>query len=347
MRANAWSGKRILVAGGAGFIGSHLIDRLVREGADVTCLDNFQSGSPENLQHWENAQRIEVIRRDVVTPIPRSLRPDVVFNLACVASPPLYQVDPVHTMLTNVLGTHNLLEACAEAGSRFILASTSEVYGDPASHPQTEIYWGNVNPNGPRACYDEGKRAAEALAFDYLRHFGLDVRVARIFNTYGPRMRPDDGRVVSNIVTQALAGADITLYGDGTQTRSFCFVDDMVDGLLRLAQRKQTPHSPVNLGNPAELSVLDLATRILSMCQSHSRVVFKPLPVDDPKRRRPDISLAMKLLRWRPLISLDDGLKATIAWFRDNPARCTVACSAQPTLKHSRIRRRENANATT
>lgn len=316
MRAKTCSGTRILVAGGAGFIGSHLIDRLLAKDARVVCLDSFVTGTMDNIRHWEREPRVSVIRADVIDPLPLSLRPDVVFNLACAASPPQYQADPIHTLLTSVVGTRNLLALSAETRARFVQASTSEVYGDPQMHPQTEAYCGNVNPIGPRACYDEGKRAAEALAFDYRRTRQADVRVARIFNTYGPRMRPDDGRVVSNLVTQALAGADITIYGDGSQTRSFCYIDDMVEALVRLAGLDAAPAGPINLGNPAEITVREVAEKVLALSGSRSRVVHRKLPVDDPQRRRPDIARAVEVLGWRPSVGLSAGLERTIAWFR-------------------------------
>jgi UDP-glucuronate decarboxylase len=312
--------KLVLVAGGAGFIGSHLCDALLADGARVLCLDNFQTGRRTNLRHLEREPRLEVIEHDVIEPLPRRLtasrlRIDRVFNLACAASPPHYQADPEHTMLTNVSGTHHLLRLAEAKGARFLLASTSEVYGDPEAHPQRETYWGNVNPTGPRACYDEGKRAAEALTFDYERLGRAAVRVARIFNTYGPRMRADDGRVVSNVICQALAGEDVTVYGDGRQTRSFCYVDDLVDGLMRLMHCDQDGIGPVNLGNPNEMSVDDLVHRVLAMTDSRSATVTRPLPVDDPRRRRPDITVAGQRLGWAPRVALEDGLKPTIAWF--------------------------------
>jgi UDP-glucuronate decarboxylase len=314
--------KHILVAGGAGFLGSHLCDALLSEGAHVIALDNFQTGRKQNIRHLEREPRFDIIDSDIIKPLPARLRSrrvkiDEVFNLGCAASPPHYQANPEHTMLTSVVGTHNLLTFAEATGARFFLASTSEIYGDPEVHPQTESYWGNVNPTGPRACYDEGKRAAETLTFDFDRLGRADVRVARIFNTYGPRMRADDGRVVSNIICQALAGDDITIYGDGSQTRSFCYVSDLIDGFLRLMAYEGSFPGAVNLGNPVELTVGDLAEKVLAMTGSSSRIVKRPLPVDDPRRRRPDISLAAKLLGWSPRTSLDVGLKATIAWFSE------------------------------
>src|SRR5438270_6157814 len=296
--------KIALVTGGAGFIGSNLCDRLIADGAHVVCVDNFQTGRADNLAHLRRDSRFEFVEHDVVDKLPQWLRGARVkfthiYHLACAASPPHYQADPEHTMLTNVLGTRNLLRLAEETGARLLLTSTSEVYGDPEVHPQVEDYRGWVSCTGPRACYDEGKRAAETLAFDFLRTHRADVRVARIFNTYGPRMRCDDGRVVSNIVCQALAGEDITIYGDGSQTRSFCFVEDMIEGLLRLMDCDRAAGVPVNLGNPNELSVARLVDLIVAMTGSASRIVRRPLPQDDPRRRKPDISRAMRLLGWR------------------------------------------------
>ncbi|RDI59320.1 UDP-glucuronic acid decarboxylase family protein [Microvirga subterranea] len=313
-------GKLVLVAGGAGFLGSHLCDALLSEGAHVIALDNLQTGRKQNLRHLEREPRFDFIDSDVIKPLPARLRTkrmkiDEIFNLACAASPPHYQANPEHTMLTSVVGTHNLLSLAETTGSRFFLASTSEIYGDPEVHPQPESYWGNVNPTGPRACYDEGKRAAETLTFDFERSGRVDIRVARIFNTYGPRMRSDDGRVVSNVICQALAGDDITIYGDGSQTRSFCYVSDLVDGFLRLMAYEGKLPGAVNLGNPVELTVGDLANRVLAMTGSSSRVVRHPLPTDDPRRRRPDISRARQLLGWNPATPLEAGLHTTIAWF--------------------------------
>jgi UDP-glucuronate decarboxylase len=311
-------GRVVLVAGGAGFIGSHLCDALIAEGARVVCLDSFLTGRRPNLRHLAREPRFDLVEADVVDPLKPSLlrQPfDAVFNLACAASPPHYQADPEHTILTCVLGTRNLLALSERKRARFLLASTSEVYGDPDVHPQRESYWGNVNPTGPRACYDEGKRAAEALTFDYRRAGRASVRVARIFNTYGPRMRADDGRVVSNVITQALAGEGITVYGDGSQTRSFCYVSDLVEGLMRLMAHDGETAGPVNLGNPVELTVNDLVARVVAMTGSTARVVRRPLPVDDPRRRRPDISRAKELLGWAPKVPLQKGLEATIAWF--------------------------------
>jgi len=329
--------RHVLVAGGAGFLGSHLCDALLSEGAHVTVLDNFQTGRKQNIRHLEREPRFDIIESDIINALPTRLRSkrmkvDEVFNLACAASPPHYQADPEHTMLTSVVGTHNLLTFAEATGARFFLASTSEIYGDPEVHPQTESYWGNVNPTGPRACYDEGKRAAETLTFDFDRSGRADVRVARIFNTYGPRMRADDGRVVSNYICQSLAGDDITVYGDGSQTRSFCYVSDLVDGFLRLMAFEGPFPGAVNLGNPVELTVGDLAERVLAMTGSSSRIVTRPLPVDDPRRRRPDISLAKKLLGWSPRTSLDVGLKATIAWFSEEKSEDGKAARKMPNL---------------
>src|SRR5215212_3749787 len=287
--------KVVLVAGGAGFLGSNLCDALLSDGAHVVAIDNLQTGRKQNLRHLERDPRFDVIDADVIQPLPPRLRSgrvkvDQVFNLACAASPPHYQANPEHTMLTSVVGTHNLLTLAEKSRARFFLASTSEIYGDPEVHPQPESYWGNVNPTGPRACYDEGKRAGETLTFDFARTGRVDVRVARIFNTYGPRMRADDGRVVSNVICQALAGDDITIYGDGSQTRSFCYVADLIDGFLRLMAYDGKLPGAVNLGNPVELSVDDLVKRVLAMTESTSTIVNRPLPTDDPRRRRPDIT---------------------------------------------------------
>lgn len=305
----------VLVAGGAGFIGSHLCEAMLADGASVLCLDSLLTGRVQNIRHMSSEPRFEFIQADVIDHLPRLPHLDAVLNLACAASPPRYQADPVHTLMTSVIGTRNLLTLAQENGARFLLASTSEVYGDPEVHPQAETYLGNVNPTGPRACYDEGKRAAETLCFDHLRLGKVDVRVARIFNTYGPRMSPDDGRVVSNIVNQALSGMPITLYGDGRQTRSFCYVDDLVHGLLRLLDHRGHLAAPVNLGNPAEITVAALVEMVLRMSRSRSPVVRRPLPTDDPRRRCPDIAQARQRLGWEPTVSLEEGLRRTIAWF--------------------------------
>ena len=309
-----------LVAGGAGFIGSHLCDRLIQDGARVVCLDSFLTGRRSNIAHLEDDENFELIEHDVIDQLPaklRRIRFTHIYHLACAASPPHYQADPEHTMLTNVVGTNNLLRLAEQCGARLLLTSTSEVYGDPEAHPQREDYRGWVNCTGPRACYDEGKRAAETLAFDYRRSGRADVRVARIFNTYGPRMRADDGRVVSNVVCQALADEEITVYGDGSQTRSFCYVDDMVDGLMLLMDSAKADGVAVNLGNPNELTVKELVKLVKEMTDTRSRIVRKPLPEDDPRRRKPDISRARKLLGWKPRVSLREGLAETIAWFDD------------------------------
>ncbi|HQC80634.1 MAG TPA: SDR family oxidoreductase [Accumulibacter sp.] len=302
-----------LVTGGAGFVGSHLCDRLVAAGEEVLCLDNFYTGGKDNIRHLLHKPNFELIRHDIWLPI--YLEVNRIFNLACPASPVHYQSDPVSTTKTSVLGAINMLGLAKRRKGRILQASTSEVYGDPRVHPQTEDYWGHVNPVGVRACYDEGKRCAETLFFDYHRQFGVDIRVVRIFNTYGPRMHPRDGRVVSNFIVQALRGEPITLYGDGGQTRSFCYVDDLVDGLL--AMMKQTAVvGPLNLGNPGEFTIRELAETVLRLTGSKSELVFLPLPPDDPVRRQPDIALARKHLDWAPKVALEDGLRETIAYFR-------------------------------
>ncbi|MCY4320094.1 MAG: SDR family oxidoreductase [Alphaproteobacteria bacterium] len=307
--------ERVLVTGGAGFIGSHLCERLMASGADVICLDNLFTGAKANIAHLLDAPNFEFIRHDVTEPL--RLEVDRIFNLACPASPVHYKHDPVQTVKTSVHGAINMLDLARRCGARILQASTSEVYGDPLSHPQKEDDWGNVNPVGPRACYDEGKRCAETLFFDYHRQHGVDIRVVRIFNTYGPRMHPSDGRVVSNFVVQALLGRALTLAGDGSQTRSFCYVDDLVDGLLAYMALDGAPPRPVNLGNPEETTIAALAETVLRLCESHSPTVFVPLEQDDPSRRRPDISRAAALLGWTPTTELEDGLGATITWFRD------------------------------
>ena len=305
--------RNILVTGAAGFLGSHLCDRLLAQGHHVWGMDNLSSGSLTNLAHLQSDPHFIFIEQNVTAPC--ALEVDLVFNLACPASPPFYQRDPVGTTLTSVLGTWRMLELARRCHARLLQASTSEIYGDPAVHPQPESYHGDVNAIGERACYDEGKRCAETLCFDYLRQHGVAVRVARIFNTYGPRMLPDDGRVVSNFIVQALQGDDITLYGSGEQTRSFCFVDDTVEGLLRLMAGEGT--GPVNLGNPHEITMLQLAAQILELTGSRSRLVYRPLPQDDPRRRCPDITLARRALLWSPQIPLVQGLQRTIAYFRE------------------------------
>ncbi|USI73856.1 NAD-dependent epimerase/dehydratase family protein [Sphingomonas morindae] len=318
----------ILVAGGAGFIGSHLCRALLDQGHSVVCLDNLQTGRAQNLEGLSSDPRFEFIEADVVAPLPasvteRTARFRRIYNLACAASPPQYQADPEHTMLTNVVGSHHLLRLAEASSARFLLSSTSEVYGDPEVHPQREGYRGWVNCTGPRACYDEGKRAAEAMAFDYARLGRAEVRVARIFNTYGPQMHPDDGRVVSNLICQALSGREITIYGDGSQTRSFCYVSDMVDGLMRLMESETVGLDPVNLGNPVELTVSELLAEVLDLTGSRAPIVHMPLPIDDPRRRRPDIDRATALLGWQPRVGLRDGLERTCAWFARELAETT------------------------
>ena len=309
--------KTILVAGGAGFVGSHLCDELLARGDSVICLDSFLTSTPDNVVALRNNPRFRMVRHDICEELRMDEPLDQIYNLACPASPPLYQADPLHTMMTSVLGTANLLRLAERNGAAFLQASTSEVYGDPLEHPQREDYWGNVNCTGPRACYDEGKRAAEALCFDSLRAGKADVRVARIFNTYGPRMRAEDGRIVSNLITQALRNEPLTVYGDGEQTRSFCYVSDLVAGLTALMNVTPNPGVPVNLGNPGEFTIRELADMVLGLVPSRSAVVHKPLPLDDPQRRRPDITRARELLDWVPRIPLEEGLPMTIAWFED------------------------------
>ncbi|MGI3168671.1 UDP-glucuronic acid decarboxylase family protein [Pseudooceanicola sp. C21-150M6] len=305
---------RILVTGGAGFLGSHLIDRLLAEGHDVLCVDNLFTGSKQNIEHLNLHPRFEFMRHDVTFPL--YVEVDEIYNLACPASPFHYQHDPVQTTKTSVHGAINMLGLAKRLRCRILQASTSEVYGDPAQHPQTESYWGNVNPIGPRSCYDEGKRCAETLFFDYHRQHDLQIKVARIFNTYGPRMHHADGRVVSNFVVQALKGDPLTIYGDGQQSRSFCYVDDLIDGLIRLMRSDDSVTGPVNLGNPEEFTIKELAEKIISRTGAASGLIRSPSPVDDPMQRRPDISLAGSLLGWRPEVRLDDGLDRTIAYFR-------------------------------
>ena len=305
--------KKALVTGGTGFIGSHLCARLVEEGCFVYCLDNNYSGSSENIRHLEHLPNFRFLHQDVIGQL--SLDVSEIYNLACPASPVHYQAEPIRTTLTNVLGTLNTLQLAEKCGAKLLQSSTSEVYGDPSVHPQTESYWGNVNPIGPRACYDEGKRCAETLCFDFHRQHGVPVKIARIFNTYGPRMLENDGRIISNFVVQALRGEPLTVYGDGSQTRSFCYIEDMVEALFRLMQSPAEVTGPMNLGNPEEISVLEVANRVIDMTGSASRIVFQPLPQDDPTRRRPDISIAGRVLDWRPTVSFDQGLRQTIAYF--------------------------------
>jgi len=302
-----------LITGGAGFIGSHLCERLVGAGYEVLCVDNFHTGTKDNIRHLLGNSRFELIRHDVWLPL--YVEVDRIFNLACPASPIHYQTDPVATVKTSVLGAINMLGLAKRRRARILQASTSEVYGDPHEHPQQETYWGHVNPIGPRACYDEGKRCAETLFFDYHRQHGVDIRVVRIFNTYGPRMHPRDGRVVSNFIVQALSGEPLTLYGDGNQSRSFCYVDDLVEGLLRMMNH-DTETGPVNMGNPSEFTIRELAEMVLRLTDSKSRIEYRPLPHDDPVRRQPNITKARQVLDWEPKVALEDGLKETIGYFR-------------------------------
>ena len=306
--------QRILVTGGAGFIGSFLCEKLLQQGHDVICVDNMYTGSRRNILNLFNNPRFEFIRHDVTFPL--YIEVDQIYNLACPASPVHYQRDPVQTTKTSVHGAINMLGLAKRVRARILQASTSEVYGDPVVHPQTESYWGNVNPIGPRSCYDEGKRCAETLFFDYHRQHRLAIKVARIFNTYGPRMHPNDGRVVSNFIVQALKGDPITLFGDGSQTRSFCYVDNLVEGLIRLMNSAPDVTGPINLGNPREFTVRQLAEQVVRLTGSHSKMEFRPLPTDDPKQRQPDISVARKTLDWAPTTELEEGLKETIAYFR-------------------------------
>ena len=306
---------RVLVGGGAGFVGSHLCEALLAEGHEVICLDSFLTGSPGNVASLGKSRRFTLVERDVCEPFDPGVELDRIYNLACAASPKRYQADPMHTMMTSVVGVGNLLKLAERHQARFLQASTSEVYGDPEEHPQRESYLGHVNCTGPRACYDEGKRAAESLCFDMLRHGRVDARVTRIFNTYGPRMQVDDGRIVSNLIVQSLQGRPLTIYGNGQQTRSFCHVSDLVRGLVALMEREPNPGVPINLGNPDEFTVLRLAEQVLAQTLSKSDMVFEPLPVDDPRRRCPDIGLARDLLHWRPEVSLAEGLRDTIAYF--------------------------------
>lgn len=312
--ANGFSQKRILVTGGAGFIGSHLCERLLDGGHEVLCVDNYFTGRRGNIIHLLDNPRFELMRHDITFPL--YVEVDEIYNLACPASPVHYQLDPVQTTKTSVHGAINMLGLAKRVKARILQASTSEVYGDPVLHPQPEGYWGNVNPIGPRACYDEGKRCAETLFFDYHRQHGLRIKVARIFNTYGPRMHPNDGRVVSNFIVQALQDAPITLYGDGAQTRSFCYVDDLVDGLIRLMNSADAVTGPVNLGNPGEFTMLELAQKVIKATGSRSVIEHHPLPQDDPRQRQPEIALARRVLGWEPSVPLDDGLGRTVAYFR-------------------------------
>ena len=304
---------RILVTGGAGFLGSHLCERLLKDGHEVVCLDNLFTGQKGNITHLRENPHFEFVRHDVIDPFKYEV--DQIYNLACPASPPHYQFNPIKTVKTSVMGAINCLGLAKRVRARVFQASTSEVYGDPSVHPQPESYWGNVNPIGRRSCYDEGKRCAETLFFDYHRENKVDIRVIRIFNTYGPRMHPNDGRVVSNFIVQALQGDDLTIYGDGTQTRSFCYVDDLIEGFVRFMAQTETV-GPMNLGNPGEFTMLELAEMTLKLVGGKSKIVHKPLPSDDPKQRRPDISLAKRVLKWEPTVPLEEGLKRTIAYFR-------------------------------
>ena len=303
--------KRVLVTGGAGFLGSHLCDSLIGMGHEVICADNYYTGSKENIKQLMDYSRFELIRHDVAFPL--YVEVDEIYNLACPASPIHYQRDPVMTTKTSVSGAINMLGLAKRTGAKVFQASTSEIYGNPEVHPQPESYWGNVNPIGPRACYDEGKRCAETLFYDYHRQYGVDIRVARIFNTYGPRMNADDGRVVSNFIVQALRGEDITIYGDGSQTRSFCYADDLVEGFIRLMDSEVT--DPVNLGNPGEFTVRELAEKVVDITGTKSKIVYKDLPVDDPTQRRPVIDRAKDKLKWEPIVQLDEGLRRTIGYF--------------------------------
>jgi UDP-glucuronate decarboxylase len=306
--------KGILITGGAGFLGSHLCERLLNEGHDVLCVDNFYTSTRRNIVHLLEHPNFELMRHDVTFPL--YVEVEQIYNMACPASPIHYQRDPVQTTKTSVHGAINMLGLAKRTGARILQASTSEVYGDPEVHPQTEDYWGNVNPIGIRSCYDEGKRCAETLFFDYRRQHNLPIKVARIFNTYGPKMLPDDGRVVSNFIMQALQGQDITIYGDGNQSRSFCYVDDLVEGLIRLMNSDEALTGPVNLGNPVEFTIRELAEKVIAMTNSESKITYKPLPEDDPTQRQPDISLAIAELGWQPKVSLDEGLEPTVEYFR-------------------------------
>jgi len=325
--------KRILVTGGAGFLGSHLCERLLADGAVVVCVDNFFTGARRNVEHLLEHKHFEVIRHDVTFPL--YVEVDEIYNLACPASPIHYQHDPVQTTKTSVHGAINMLGLAKRLRAKVLQASTSEVYGDPSVHPQPEDYWGHVNPVGPRSCYDEGKRCAETLFFDYRRQHNLQIKVARIFNTYGPRMHPNDGRVVSNFIVQALLGRDITVYGEGLQTRSFCYVDDLIDGLVKLMDTPARITGPVNIGNPTEFKIIELAEMILGMIGSHSQIVRRPLPENDPKQRQPDISLAQELLGWKPRVELKQGLTSTIKYFdrllSDNVLRAQLV--GEPTVQ--------------
>ena len=325
-------GRTALVAGGAGFVGSHLCDELLARGFYVICVDSLLTGRETNIRPLLNHPGFSFVQQDITERLKIEARIDRVYNLACPASPPHYQADPVHTMMTSVVGTRNLLDLAATHSARFVQASTSEVYGDPEEHPQRESYWGHVNPTGPRACYDEGKRAAEALCFDLWRAGSVDARVARIFNTYGPRMRADDGRIVSNLIVQAINNEPLTIYGSGEQTRSFCYVSDLVSGLIALMEVDVNPEAPVNLGNPGEFTILELAEMVVAETGSDSQIAFLPLPTDDPQRRRPDISRAREVLNWQPLVPLSDGLPATIEWFAAESMAAAVSGTPEGAL---------------
>jgi UDP-glucuronate decarboxylase len=319
--------KRILVTGGSGFLGSYLCERLLEDKAEILCVDNFFTGTRRNIEHLIGHKRFDLVRHDITFPL--YVEVDEIYNLACPASPVHYQRDPVQTTKTCVQGSINMLGLAKRVKAKILQASTSEVYGDPKMNPQTEDYWGNVNPIGPRSCYDEGKRCAETLFFDYWRQHRLSIKVARIFNTYGPRMHPNDGRVVSNFIVQALLGRDITIYGDGSQTRSFCYVDDLIDGLIRLMDTPEEIIGPINIGNPTEFSILELAKMVIVLTNSRSRIVHQPLPQDDPKQRRPDIAKAREVLRWAPRTDLKDGLMRTISYFDEqlNERKSSVGAS--------------------
>jgi UDP-glucuronate decarboxylase len=314
VRLNKYDRPRALVTGGAGFLGSHLCERLLDDGCYTICMDNYFTGQRRNIFHLSDNRNFEIIRHDIVNPV--FLEVDQIYNMACPASPVHYQYNPVKTTKTSVMGAINMLGLAKRVKARILQASTSEIYGDPVEHPQKEDYWGNVNAIGLRACYDEGKRCAETLFFDYYRQNHVDIRVVRIFNTYGPRMHPNDGRVVSNFIVQALKGDNITIFGDGTQTRSFCYVEDLIEGLVRMMNGPEGFAGPVNLGNPDEYMMLELAQRVIDLTGSKSKIEFKPLPMDDPKRRKPDISLAREKLGWEPTADLEEGLKRTIEYFR-------------------------------
>jgi UDP-glucuronate decarboxylase len=328
--------RRVLVTGGAGFVGSHLCERLLKDGNEVLCVDNFYTGTRHNVHHLLANSRFELMRHDVCFPL--YVEVDEIYNLACPASPIHYQFDPVQTTKTSVHGAINMLGLAKRVKAKILQASTSEIYGDPAVHPQTEDYWGNVNTIGPRSCYDEGKRCAETLFFDYHRQHRLPIKVVRIFNTYGPRMHPNDGRVVSNFIVQALQNRDITIYGDGSQTRAFCYVDDLVDGLVRLMGTPQAVTGPVNLGNPGEFTIRELAETVVELTGAASRIVHMPLPADDPRQRRPDISMANELLDWKPSVPLREGLIQTIGYFDrllgDQPANAGSSMPARSSFLH-------------